>query len=168
MIEVPSAASGPLSAMLRIGATRTHIFRGEASESAPLSFALGYLSPALGLRHEPPNAAELEGAIEVIEDTVMPLARLVSSASRLVTDDDFAVRLLDLAGRPGANSGDLPLSDVEALFNDLAAVSQGRPSAGSPYLDPALCGYLLILREFMHHLAFRDITVVVPATANRG
>lgn len=151
--------------MLRIGATRTHILRGGTKDSASLSFSLGYLSPELSLQHKPPSPAELEGAIELIEESVMPLARLVSPATRLVTEDAFAGRLLGLAGRTTASGGELPLAEVEGLFNDMADVSQGRPSAGSPYLDPALCGYLLILRELMHHLAFQNITVADPAAS---
>jgi hypothetical protein len=54
---------------------------------------------------------------------------------------------------------------VKALFNEMADVSQGRPSTGTPFLDTDLCGYLLILREFMHHLAFDDVIVEAASPA---
>jgi hypothetical protein len=89
----------------------------------------------------------------------MPLARVVSPSTQLVTADPFARRLCELSGSVSTQDSVLGISAVEVLFNEMADVSQGRPSAGSPYLDTALCGYLLILREFMHHLAFGEVTV---------
>jgi hypothetical protein len=89
----------------------------------------------------------------------MPIARLIPPAPQLVTADPIALRLCELAGSASARGCSLRLDAVEALFNEMADIAQGRPSAGSPFLDAGLCGYLLILREFMHHLAFAELIV---------
>jgi hypothetical protein len=115
--------------------------------------------PGRALKHQPPTPLELENAIAAIEDIVMPLARSISASTQLVTSDPLALRLFELAGSVSTQGSSLGIGALEALFNEMADVSQGRPSTGSPFLDPALCGYLLILREFMHHLAFGDVTV---------
>jgi hypothetical protein len=146
---------------LHIGETLTAVRPGgAASEEPALSLPIGFLFPGHELEHEPPAPLELENAIAAIEDVVMPLARVISPTTQLVTADAFARRLCELSGSVSTQDSVLGISAVEALFNEMADVSQGRPSAGSPYLDTALCGYLLILREFMHHLAFGEVVVV--------
>jgi hypothetical protein len=149
---------------LHIGATHSTVQPdGAAAEAPVLSLPMGYLSPGQALRHQPPTPLELENAIAAIEDIVMPLARAMPPATQLrITADPLALRLCELAGPACAPGCLLGIDAVEALFNDMAAVSSGRPSAGSPFLEAALCGYLLILREFMHHLAFGDVIVDRP------
>ncbi|MES3000941.1 MAG: hypothetical protein V4787_09625 [Pseudomonadota bacterium] len=148
------------STSLRIGGTMTTVRPGgSASEDAALSLLVGYLSPGHALRHQPPTPLELETAIAAIEDIVMPLAHSIPSGTQLVTADALALRLCELAGSVSGSGGVLGIAVIEAQFNEMVDVSEGRPSAGSPYLDSALCGYLLILREFMHHLGFDDVIV---------
>ncbi|WP_421956427.1 hypothetical protein [Polaromonas sp.] len=145
---------------LHIGATLSAVRPGGcASEDSTLSLPIGFLSPGHALKHQPPTPLELENAIATIEDIVMPLARSLSPSTQLVTADPIAQRLYELAGSVSTQDNSLGIVAVEALFNEMVDVSQGRPSAGSPFLDTALCGYLLILREFMHHLAFGDVLI---------
>lgn len=148
------------STTLSIGATQTTVRPGgRASEDAALSLLIGYLSPGHALRHQPPTPLELESAIAAIEDIVMPLARSITSGTQLVTADPIGLRLCELAGSASKTGGLLGIAAIEAQFNEMVDVSEGRPSAGSPYLDAGLCGYLLILREFMHHLGFGEVIV---------
>jgi hypothetical protein len=55
----------------------------------------------------------------------------------------------------------LTIDAIEITFNELAALAAGRPAAGSPFLDPSLCAYLLILPEWMHHLGYAQLEVQV-------
>ncbi len=118
-------------------------------------------------RHDPPTALELENAIAAIEDAVMPLALRVPRASALVAAGGAIREMASAAGRAGAGAGDIVLAvdDVEHLFDQLAAVVQGRPAASSGV--PAGASYaatLLIVRETMHHLGFASITITVTTT----
>lgn len=114
------------------------------------------------LRHEPPTALEIERAIEQVEDQVMPLLRQLPPGTELQTGDAAARVLLGLArARQPGEAHALSLEDVEQVFNELAALSMGRPVASSPWLaHPGLAAYLVILREAMHHLRFSSITLV--------
>jgi hypothetical protein len=52
----------------------------------------------------------------------------------------------------------LSIEQVERLFNQLAARSEGRPASQVDVPDdPGFAAALLILREFMHHLHFECI-----------
>ena len=115
-------------------------------------------------RHEPPSELELETAIAVVEDEVMPLAKVLPPRSSLVSSDATASRLLALVDAAAVSgAGLVKLEQVEHVFNELVAVSLGRPqlSSGMP-ADAAFVAYVLILREFMHHLAFDEISIAKP------
>lgn len=107
-------------------------------------------------RQDLPSPMELEQAIAHVEDVVMPLARLLPPGTRLVRADAVARRVQAALGI----TGPVPLADVERLFNELAAVALGRPaaSAGVP-VDAEFFCYVLVLREFMHHLGFGSLDV---------
>lgn len=113
------------------------------------------------LRHEPPTALEIERAIEQVEDLVMPLLRPLPPGTPLHTRDAAARVLLGLArAHRSGDANALSLDDVEQVFNDLAALSQGRPLASSAWPShPGLAAYLVILREVLHHLRFTAITL---------
>lgn len=110
-----------------------------------------------------PSALEMETAIAAVEDEVLRLADL-PAGSRLVTGDTAMRRIAALAGVPRGERMVLSLDAMEALFQRLAAVIEGRPAAHENL--PASAGFaaaLLILREFMHHQRFATITVLVAA-----
>lgn len=147
---------------LRIGEREMHIdTEAEQGEALHWRLDLGTQTVAGGqaFRHEPPTALEIEHAIEHTEDAVMPLWRQLPVGTQLHTDDASAQVLLELArarvpGQPHA----LSLEDVEAVFNELASLAQGRPPSSS-FLpaQAALAAYLVMLREVMHHLRFTSI-----------
>jgi len=132
---------------LAIGALETRIAWEGNVHARPIGFA----APGAPWRHAPPTPLEVEQAIEVVEEHVMPLARRLPRPARLVCADALALRL----GPPG----ELGIAAVEERFNELAAIVQGRPAGDSPLADPALAGYLLILREVLHHLGFDRVTL---------
>ncbi len=154
----------------RASITRIHISEqetrvaAETGSATAMTFALSVGVLRLGpgpFHHEPPSPLELENAIAAVEDAVMPLAKLVPTSTALATGDAGAVRMARFA-RPGlaAFPAVLSLDEVERQFDDVAAISLGRPavSAGLP-TDGAFVAYVLILREFMHHVGFQSVTI---------
>jgi exopolyphosphatase/pppGpp-phosphohydrolase len=139
--------------MLHVGAGESVVAFGHGDE-APVVVDIG-IGTATGAmpRHDPPTPLELEHAIAAIEDAVMPLARRLPPSSVLVASGG-AMHELALA------SGGLALADVEHLFQQLAAVAEGRPAvSGGVPSGPAFAATLLIVREFMHHLGFESLVV---------
>jgi hypothetical protein len=112
------------------------------------------------IRHDPPQPIELEHAIDLTEEAVMPLANLFASSTDLVLHG-MGATLLDQGLDAGGNHRTvLTLDEVEVFFNRLAAVSLGRPATQEPLpTDARFFAALLILREFMHHLQFANITL---------
>ncbi|HXE48287.1 MAG TPA: hypothetical protein VN663_07950 [Ramlibacter sp.] len=131
---------------------------------APVIFRLAMGATQIGSRpfaQRPPSALELENAIATVEDLVMPLAKLLPPDTTLVSSDYIAVTLVELL-HPGHEpaGGMLSLAQVEQVFDELAAVSLGRPASTARVpTDNAFFAYVLILREFMHHLAFKFLSV---------
>jgi exopolyphosphatase/pppGpp-phosphohydrolase len=111
------------------------------------------------LRHEPPTPAELERAIDLVEDAL--------TVSRLAHADRGALAIADtdLLSLPGlaAQGASLTRDDVEALFQQLAAraVCPAAATSGLPH-GRDVAAALLILRECMHHLGF-DRVIAPPA-----
>lgn len=118
--------------------------------------AVGIESVASHFRHSPPTGAEIEAAIDAIEDALMA-TRLGQSRRGLLTSASNGLRSL-----PGlANAGAvLSLDEVESLFQRLAAAAAGPRSVLGPLpADRETAATLLILRETLHHLGFDHIQV---------
>lgn len=98
---------------------------------------------------QPPHPLALEGAIESIEDGVMPLARAVPAGARLVLDPAQApAGLVEALGGP-----EFGLAEVEAAFSRLSNLALGRPAAQAGVPEaPEFAIALLIVRETLHHL----------------
>ncbi|AYD43829.1 hypothetical protein [Yersinia rochesterensis] len=113
-------------------------------------------------KHNPPTADEMETAIMVVEDEVIRISSAVNKTSRLITTDHYMVEIAQLAGLPMQAEIVMSLESVERMFDRLAAVMMGRPAAseGIP-ADNEFAARLLILREFMHHLQFPSITILI-------
>ena len=151
---------------LHIGELDTRLV-AEPAQGPSLQWVLpiGWLRLTGGapMRHEPPTALEIEHAIETVEDAVMPLSRQWPTGTQLQTSD-AAARVLHTWVRAqvaGPANALLSLDDVEHAFNELAALSTGRPLASSSWpAHPGLAAYLVVLREAMHHLRFTSIALV--------
>lgn len=154
---------------------RTRIHIGEHDtliETQPLEggareWMLDIGTQALGngpFRHTPPTALEIEAAIEHVENAVMPLLRQMPPSRWLVTADPTARQLHRLLNERDAMGAMLLIDDVEQVFNQIAAVAQGRPAASSGLPeDNGFAAYVLILRETMHHLGFASLTLLPPS-----
>lgn len=140
-------------------AERETVFTVDGSREPFAVLPIGTARPGgRAFRASPPGALDLEEAIEGIENAVMPLARTLPAGARLVTGDALAQRL------PGMVGGELAREAVERAFGLLAEVAEGRPAAhGGEIVEPALAGYVLILREVMHHLGFHVLAAAPPA-----
>lgn len=102
-------------------------------------------------RHVPPLPVELERAIDLVEDELMRLHGHVPRGRALHAGGAFLVVTRVLPGRRR--------EDVEALFERLSWVSQGRPSAGEGLPgDRVFAAAALVLRECMHHLGCETLT----------
>ena len=149
---------------LRIERGETRVVSQRGNEPADtIVLAIGYAAPGqLSLRHEPPTPVELENAIAVIEDAVMPLSKRLPRPSELVGSGRAIEAIAAAAGQAGHGNVRVALDEVERLFQQLAAVSEGRPAASGGVPSGAdFAATLLILREFMHHLGFDSITIAV-------
>ncbi len=136
---------------LDIGARHTEARTGR--EAAQL--ALGWVvTPQACFFHDPPTPAELERAIEMVEEEVMRTHGAGPSEPLLRASGDALREVADAAG--GADR--LSLDAVEQMFQRIASVSLGDPSAGRGLPSGMrFVATLLILREFMHHGGFTAV-----------
>lgn len=153
-------ASGPSVAcvtVLHLGDECSWVVQGEGAQPVHvMRLELGTTRLARTcFQHDPPSPLELEHAIEVVEDVVMPLSRILARGSGLfVSEAGLAARLL-ASEEPPADGGAWSLDSVESVFNRLAALGLGRPrSQDALPTDGRSVATVLILREFLHHLQF--------------
>jgi exopolyphosphatase/pppGpp-phosphohydrolase len=108
------------------------------------------------LRHEPPTPAELERAIDVVEDALTGSRLARSDRGDLVTADAL-LRALPGLDAPGTRR---TRDAVETLFQRLASRSLGTPVAAAELpVGRDFAAALVILRECMHHLGFDDVAM---------
>lgn len=135
-----------LSLILGEQASRLEIVRQDgARDTYPLAFGLDAMTPG-PFRRDPPTAMELEQAIMVVEDVLMPLAAHIPPHEQLTLH--CPVQLAEALG-----SHELSRESVERLFGQFAAMVEGDPlAAGQLPKARHFAAALLILREWMHHL----------------
>lgn len=152
--------------LLHIGETRTVVFAGTGTDAAQVQeLAVGSNRTASDFfKHNPPSPLEIENAIMVVEDEVTRARGLVRSSAALYSMDEVVFELASLAGCPDGVRVSLSLAQVELLFDQLAARSEGRLASQVAIPDePRFAASLLILREFMHHLNFDTVTCLRAA-----
>ena len=149
--------------LLHIGTEFTGVAVGRgAAPEAVMALTMGaQITAREHFKHSPPSPLTLENAIVTVEDEIARVHQLVPAGARLVTTD-AAIR--EIAALSGITTGEvlhLPLDAVERSFERLAQVSLGQPASRDKLpANNAFAATLLILREFMHHLQFDDITVL--------
>jgi hypothetical protein len=120
-----------------------------------VTLAVGIRRLAAGVfRQDPPAPAEIEHAIDLLEDALTASGLRQLPRGDLVNGDPVLLAMLDLNANGARRSRD----EVEDRFNRLADASMGRRSVATG-LPPGREGAaaLLILRECMHHLGFDGI-----------
>ena len=126
------------------------VLRGAAVGEVTVGLDLGQVAALL--RHHPPTGAEIERAIDLIEDAVMATGLVqVRRGSLTIADTAGPLAAASFIGAPAG----LGLEEVEAMFQRLAAAASGPSSVldGVP-ADPVSACALLVVRELMHHLGF--------------
>jgi len=136
---------------LDIGARHTEARTGHVAAQLALGWVV---TPQACFFHDPPTPVELERAIEMVEEEVMRTRGAGPSEPLLRATGDALREVADAAG--GADR--LSLDAVEQMFQRMASVSLGDPSAGRGLPAGArFVASLLILREFMHHGGFSAV-----------
>jgi len=158
------ATNEPIT-VLHIGDDYSFISQGADSDKPDnlWVFAIGTVKTAIDFfKQYPPTFNEVENAIMVVEDEVMPLHKLLLPNTGLYTMDAGVREIAQLTVFAETKQGiNLARADMEQVFNRLAAIITGRPA--SQDILPANISFataLLILREVMHHLGFTDITIL--------
>lgn len=149
---------------LHIGIDQTSVTsRNGTKSSETILLLIGSKKTATDFfKQELPTPIEMENAIMAVEDEVIRARMLVVQDSTLNTSDATIREIAQLADVPDNARMVLSVEAVERLFDLLAALVLGRPAsrAGIP-LDSGFAATLLILREFMHHLQFTSIIIVL-------
>ncbi|CAM4067268.1 hypothetical protein [Paracidovorax anthurii] len=159
--------AGPLAGsaitVLHIGAAHSSIASGTGPQPHVLrTLDVGsYATAAACLRHQPPTGAEVEQAIAVVEDAVMPVRAVLPAGSALYTADADIRRIALQAGIPAQPEMQLPLEALERVYQRMASRAMGGAPQGSDAVedDPAFIATLVILRECLHHLGFEGISI---------
>jgi hypothetical protein len=159
MNEPPAAAAGRVLRLVIGEEDSTLTLEAAGPERSVFRWALGTrrLGPP-GRLSDPPTALMLERAIDAIEDEIMPAARAKPGGEELVLSP--AALFQRLASSPGSHTPPprLTAEEVEQRFNEIAAVSQGRPASQSSMpTDAASTAVLLIVREVLHHFGLRGV-----------
>lgn len=150
--------------------TRLHSLPGSVeSQQFTLAVGVGSLVDEV-LRHSPPKPLEIEQAIELVEDAVMPVRAQLPEALQLSCADP-QLRLL-CAQALSVPDGDANVSEatarwleidaVEHLFNRLVARAEGRPASQDVMnVEGANVARLVILREILHHWGLGGLYLTV-------
>ena len=161
-------------AALVLGAHASSVARqGVAGGDAALDW--GYASIAQRcLRHTVINDGDVEQAIGVVEDAIMPLARPwphpVHASTLACVCDAVLQWLPHLAAEAGDGVAELaawrlyPTGAVEALFNRFADVAMGGPARGLVLSAQAVAS-LVIVRECLHHWGMQTLALPVAQPA---
>ena len=150
--------------VLHIGDEFSFIVQGTEKKNPEKiwAFDIGSVKTARDFFNEfPPTPGEIENAIQVVEDEVMPLHKLLTPDSALYTIDTSIKEIAKYAIFEEIKD-ELILSRIsmERVFSRLAAIITGLPASQDILPESnSFATTLLILREVMHHLGFTDITI---------
>lgn len=115
------------------------------TQEYPLVFGLSAMTPG-PFRRDPPTLLELEQAIMVVEEALMPLAARIPSHPRLILHSPLPLARI-LGGQ------ELSRARIEQLFGQYVAMVEGDPLAVADLpKQREFAALLLILREWMHHM----------------
>ncbi len=149
--------------LLHIGADETLLgLEADGLHYHILRFSMGSAKTGRAFfAHEPPSPAEVEEAINNVEDEVVQAANKLKERRLLCTTDESVRRIAVISGVPESDDMSLSRDRMEQLFGRLAALSMGRPVASDDIpVDREFAATLLILREVMHHLQFDSIKIL--------
>jgi len=113
-------------------------------------------------KHTPPTYNEVEYAINFIEDEIEKVApEIVRRGYQLVTDTPFIRDIAKLCGVEPSEEMVLSRDTHEHVFGQYAEIAMGRPPRPHEAdISPRFYAQMLILREYLHHLLFENVTVI--------
>lgn len=126
-----------------------------SSASMQLRFPMRTLTLPLGsnvLLTQPITPYQLEKAIEIVEEVIMPLYKQLPTDFTLITYDAEIKLLPMLLVHSAQKTGFIMVDEVEWVFNQLADIVSGSPA--NQYQLPNTASFatkLLVVREMMHH-----------------
>ncbi|MGL4667226.1 MAG: hypothetical protein ACRCWR_04785 [Saezia sp.] len=155
------------SLMLEPEQTVIALWQGDVDTAPPIVIRIGYQSIAEHIfkHHRTPRPVEVEEAIMRVEDEIMLAQRDGMMLLPLVSADEGVVGIakqtsLGLVDKTSAEKV-LTREAVEFLFNRWADIVSGSPMRSSEkVMDKEFSARLLILRELLHHLNFKEVLLV--------
>ena len=160
--SVPGPALGQAELMLDATSTRLSWSLGQASAVSSVVLPLGLVSTGQRFKGTVPTPLELETVIAEVEDVVMPLASQVPADLMLHLQGPAAALLSGQIGRTRAGHVEVSVDEFESVFNELAALSLGRPVSQTTLpLGHDLSVSVVVIRELLHHLRFRGVSMRV-------
>lgn len=159
-----TGASGNLT-FVEIGDKSSVLVQGDQSE-IPTFSAILQVGSTLVAEHffaqYPPTPGEVENAITFIEDEIMLYHKKISSGSKSITSDSNILEIARFVIPIKSPETVLTATDIEIIFGRISAIVSGRPvSQDILPTDNKFIARLLILREILAHLKFREITILV-------
>lgn len=161
--------------MLDIGNQRSRLLIGEGESGHPqpvihhVQLGMELLAKRTFKRHMP-TEAQLEQGIMLVEDAVMPVARLIPLSNVFVTQDpcllEVAQQALGIRDLHAAwtESGRLPVLSREAIEAQFELLARQAAHPQVPLGDlpqsPRWAAALLILREVLHHWQLGAVRVL--------
>lgn len=134
--------------------------------SIPVGFK--YISDRY-FKHTPPTPAEIEYAINEIEDEIEKIVPKLAGYETVYNSDGFIVHLALLSKVDDALVMVLSRDCLESVFGQYAEISMGRPaSSAESDISPLFYAQILLIREFMHHLKFNQLNVIHEAHAKKA
>ncbi len=163
------ALGGDISA-LEFGAAESAVVAGDGAEPArviPIQLGVS----ALARRYlDAPRLAEaaIEAAIAEVEDRVMPLRPLLAPGTRHVTRDREVRAVAEVLEPVTKSWVALSTDAVEQVFNRWVSIALGRPATQDALpTSGEFAATLLVLREWLHHLSCKEITLLVAGSSYR-
>lgn len=109
-------------------------------------------------KQEIPGDAETDYAINYIEDQLMSDRNLLHTNEQLVSSDKL---LIELFRKNELRADSYSRQNVEELFSRYARVIMGAPASElNATITRTDFAILLLLREIMHHLGFKTISLI--------
>lgn len=111
-------------------------------------------------KQAPPRPQELEHAIDLTEEIVIAKTGKWAAQPDLLLLGAGACVIASSLAAAAMGKPVLTVDEVEAVFNRLVALSEGRPTSQESLPgDRRFVAAFLMLREVMHHLHFQQVTL---------
>ncbi|PLY03346.1 MAG: hypothetical protein C0624_06940 [Desulfuromonas sp.] len=141
----------------------TSSFCFKNSDTVTITLPVGYAAISERyFKHTPPTYDEVEYAINYIEDEIEKVApEIARKGYHLVTDTPFIRNIAQLCGVETSKEMALSREAHELVFGQYAEIAMGRPPRPHESdISPRFYAQMLILREYLHHLLFEQVTVI--------